>query len=576
MPRMLPADIYDGCASPGEREIFFRLKNSPGIDDWVVLHSLDLAQHVRQVAGEADFVIIAPELGLLCVEVKACSHLRRDDKGWWYGRDPKPDPRGPFRQAAEAMHTIRQRVAKARPDLSNVICWSAVVFPYITFKECSGEWHEWQVIDAQRFCTRALPDLLRSVLIRARDYLQQKGTNWFKQGDSRPTAVQASELAAILRPSFEIYASPKTRAQRLESELKQYTAEQYRALDAMTTNPRVLFMGPAGTGKTLLAIEAARREASVGRRVLFLCFNRHLGQWLVDQMSSLAPHVKVSTLHRFMLDASGLAAQAAASTAFWEIDLPTKALRALLEGGQSDFQYDVLIADEGQDVLRPDYMDVLDVCLRGGLSTGRWRLVGDFEKQSLYVNSAQDPLAALRHRVAAFAEYGLRDNCRNPPRIACLAHLLGRLAPDYSKVLRPDNGIEPEILYYRDVDHQRQVLVNQLDCLFKEGFQGHEIVILSSRADQHSIAHGLTSARWQVRPFAEKAQRQIGYCSIHAFKGLEARVVILVDVDDLAPAGTADLFYTGVTRALERLIILANQAAKTSIINALLRHQANV
>src|SRR5581483_1339298 len=115
MPRMLPADIYDGCPSPGEREIFARLKNSPDIDDWVVLHSLDLAQHVRQVYGEADFVIIVPELGILCVEVKACTHLRRDDNGWWYGNDPKPDSRGPFRQAAEAMHSIRQRIAKARP-----------------------------------------------------------------------------------------------------------------------------------------------------------------------------------------------------------------------------------------------------------------------------------------------------------------------------------------------------------------------------------------------------------------------------------------------------------------------------
>ncbi len=576
MPRMLPADIYDGCASPGEREIFFRLKNSPGIDDWVILHSLDLAQHVRQVSGEADFVIIAPALGILCIEVKACTRLRRDDKGWWYGNDPKPDQRGPFRQAAEAMHSIRQRVAKARPDLSNIVCWSAVIFPYLNFDECSGEWHEWQVIDAQRFRTRTLPDLLRSVLTRARAYLQQKGTNWFKQGDNRPTAAQANELAAILRPSFEVYASPKTRGQRLESELKQYTEEQYRALDAMTTNARVLFMGPAGTGKTLLAIEAARRGASDGRRVLFLCFNRHLGQWLADQMSSLAPHVKVATLHRFMLDVSGLTAPAASSAAFWEIELPAQALSALLDGALLDSQFDELIVDEAQDVLRPDYLDVLDVCLQGGLSTGRWRLMGDFEKQSLYANSDRDPLAPLRQRVAAFAEYGLRDNCRNPPRIACLAHLLGRLAPDYSKVLRPDNGIEPQILYYRDADHQRQILAQQLDCLFQESLQGHDIVILSSRADQHSIARGLISPRWQVRPFAEKAQRQIGYCSIHAFKGLEARVVILVDVDDLAPAGTADLFYTGVTRALERLIVLANQTAKTSIINALLRRQSTI
>jgi len=571
MPRMLPAEIYDGCPSPGEREIFLRLKNSPTIDDWVVLHSLDLAQHIRRVSGEADFVILVPALGILCVEVKACTRLRRDDKGWWYGAESKPDSRGPFRQAAEAMHTIRQRIAKARPDFADVVCWSAVVFPYLAFTERSNEWHEWQVIDAQRFRSRALPELLRAILVQARNYLQLKGVYWFKNNDQRPTAGQVSELASILRPSFEVFASPKARAEQIDTELKQYTAEQYHALDAMTTNPRVLFMGPAGTGKTLLGIEAARRSATAGRRVLFICFNRHLGQWLADQMSSLAPGVKVSTLHRYMLDVSKLQAPANAGMVFWDNELPASALCALLEADQATVQYDELIVDEAQDVVRPDYLDVLEVSLHGGVAAGRWRLLGDFEKQSLYVNAAHDPLTVLRQRVSAFTEYGMRENCRNPPRIACLAHLLGRLAPDYSKVLRPDNGIEPEILYYGDAEHQRKLLANQLENLSKEGLRAHEIAILSSRADQHSVSSTLGNAKWQLRTLADKSAGQVGYCSIHAFKGLEARAVILTDVDDLGPAGSADLFYTGVTRALERLIILINDAARTEVINALLR-----
>jgi phosphate starvation-inducible protein PhoH len=45
---------------------------------------------------------------------------------------------------------------------------------------------------------------------------------------------------------------------RREAELKQYIDEQYMALDAMETNSCVVFAGPAGTGKTLLAVEAAK------------------------------------------------------------------------------------------------------------------------------------------------------------------------------------------------------------------------------------------------------------------------------------------------------------------------------
>lgn len=98
-----------------------------------------------------------------------------------------------------------------------------------------------------------------------------------------------------------------------------------------------------------------------------------------------------------------------------------------------------------------------------------------------------------------------------------------------------------------------------------------EIVVLSCRADQHSIASSLRGTPWPLRSLPDRNAHEVGYCSIHAFKGLEARAVILTDIDELAPSGNADLFYIGVTRAIDRLTLLVNQGARTSIINALLR-----
>lgn len=568
MPRIIPADIYSACPSPGEKELFLRLKNSPSIDDWTILHSLDLANHVRGNSGEADFVIIAPRLGVLCVEVKACKRLRRDDHGWWYGNESRADPRGPFRQASEAMHSIRHRIARACPHLSHIICWSAVVFPYLEFDVTSSEWHDWQVIDAQRLRSRPLPDLLRAVLTRARMHVKQKGNLWHRDGDPSPT--QVTELAELLRPSFEVYESPKARGQQIESELKKYTSEQFRALDALATNPRVLYQGPAGTGKTLLAIEAARRSAAVGKRVLFLCFNRLLSQWLAEQMSPMRPQVAIVTLHRYMLDVCGLSSSAAQKDSkFWEVQLPQQALRTML-GAESLDQYDELVVDEAQDILRADYLDVLDVSLRGGLAAGNWRFLGDFEKQTIYGNSGGDPKAMLRERAAGFVEYSLRENCRNPPRIACLARLLGRLAPDYSRVLRPDNGIEPNVLYYQDEQDQRHILAGQMKVLRDEGLRADEIVVLSGRADQHSCAASLSGGALQLRTFAEKSTHQVGFCSIHAFKGREARVVILTDIEELSPSSDSDIFYTGITRAVDRLTILIKTSARANVVNALL------
>ena len=69
-PRVVPAK-----APPGERTVFEQLKNAAGTQDWIVLHSLELAIHERQLMGELDFVVVIPRMGVLCVEVKSHEHI---------------------------------------------------------------------------------------------------------------------------------------------------------------------------------------------------------------------------------------------------------------------------------------------------------------------------------------------------------------------------------------------------------------------------------------------------------------------------------------------------------------------
>src|SRR5262245_60474038 len=192
MARMIPSSIYPGCASPGEREIFQILRDDPATSNWIVLHSLDIAEHQKQVAGEADFVVIVPGRGVLCLEVKACSSLRRTPEGiWYYGTDPKGDPRGPFKQASVAMHSIRRSLLKARPDMAGILFWSAVVFPYVAFTIASGEWHHWQVIDRQSFTARPLASSLETIFDHARAHLQGGvGGSWFIPSSGEPVGEQ--------------------------------------------------------------------------------------------------------------------------------------------------------------------------------------------------------------------------------------------------------------------------------------------------------------------------------------------------------------------------------------------------
>ncbi len=575
MAKIYPAEIFSGCPSLGERQVFERLKDSANTSDWIVLHSLDIAHHVRQVSGEADFVVIVPSKGVLCLEVKGCRHLRRDESGWLYGTEQKSDPRGPFRQSSEAMHSIRNRLLRKRPDLAHILFWSAVVFPYVDFKMSSNEWHDWQVIDASLFKQRPLSESIENVLESARRFLSTcESARWFTSGLPTLTPKQAEVIAQDLRPSFEIFESPKGRQSRWNEEIRRYTEEQFTALDAMQANPRVLFTGPAGTGKTLLAIESARRAQAAGQKCLFVCFNRLLGRWLHEQIAPLGQTITTSTFHSFLLSLAGCLPPAdGGDAAFWEEELPERAIEALIERDPPFEPFDTLIIDEAQDLLRGSYLDVLDLLVRGGLASGRWRLFGDLEKQAIYSGDVLEPVALLQQRAGSAPVFSLRVNCRNSPRIATLVHLLGGLSPDYSRVLRPDNGIEPELKYFKTPADHQSLFIKVLESWYGEGIGGGEIAVLSPRADKSCLAAQISQELWRsrLRPRGDATGGQISYASIHAFKGLEASAVLVTDIEQLLGDAALDLFYVAVTRALHRLTILVNESVRADVARVLTR-----
>lgn len=574
MARMIPSGIHEDCQSAGEREVFRRLRDSQDTEGWIVLHSLDVADHRRQTSGEADFLIIIPSKGILCLEVKACSQVRRQGGNWYYGTHAKPDSRGPFKQASETMHSLRERLIQRRPDLSGVVFWSAVMFPYTVFSAKSAEWQDWQVIDAPSFRRNSPGKLLEDVLDRARAHLESCQTaSWFHPSSREPYPEQCEAIAQALRPDFEFFESPRSRSLRLSEELRYYTEEQYAALDAMATNTRVVFAGPAGTGKTLLAIETARRGRSAGRHVLFLCYNRLIGNHLREQTASLRPEVVTRTVHEHMVSISGVPPDRyEGERDYWEVKLPKLALEKLIVDSPSGNLFDELVIDEAQDILRDSYLDVLDLSLRGGLSAGRWRFFGDFEKQAIYRTANLSLGEFVTSRGVHAPVYSLRTNCRNTPRIAGFARLLGGLDPDYYRVLRSDNGIEPEVIYYSDMRQQQELFVQVLDQLCADKYSGHDIAILSAKPDTGCVASLIGAAPWKdrLRLLESAKDGQIGYCSVAAFKGMESPVVVVTDIESAAGDDSSAILYVAVTRGFDRLVILANESVKGDVVKAVL------
>src|SRR5438309_8824250 len=229
------------------------------------------------------------------------------------------------------MHSLKRELVQARSDLRGIQFSRGVIFPFAPFAEHSPEWHDWEVIDARRLRSAPISRLAREVMSKARDHMSAVPEAPRIDRDG-PSEQQALAIRDVLRGSFEMPVDQRARGDALAAELRHYTDEQFLALDAMALNPRTIFSAPAGAGKTLLAIEAARRARAEGRRVLLICYNRLLGNWLEQETKSLRPEVTIATLHSRMLGVSGLgSAPSGADQRFWTVQLPESAAYRLLE-----------------------------------------------------------------------------------------------------------------------------------------------------------------------------------------------------------------------------------------------------
>ena len=552
---MMPAYCPES-APPGEWALYQALSVCPDTDGWVVLHSLAIADHLRQVEGETDFVVIVPGKGIVVIEVKSHHQVGVLDDGSWKLGNSAPTVRSPFQQAKEAMYSIRQYLQQRKTDLRAIPMVYAVWFTHVRARNalpCSPEWHEWQVLDSEDLRRGVSAAILRT-LAKGAEHLVQAIPN-FSSRNFGPDEKAAERLASTLRPRFEMFASAGDRRLSRMSELVTFIEEQYRALDAMSDNQAVLFTGPAGSGKTFLAIEAARREAKQGRKGRLLCFNSLLGRRLRQELGEI-PGLAVGTVHQEMLKLADVDPPHDANSRYWGNELPDRVLEMLLDG-RHDPAADFLIVDEVQDIARGPFLDFLDLLIVGGLRDGRLLLFGDFERQAIF--ESDDGRALLKERSPYLAYNRIVTNCRNLPRIGYVVNAFSRLQLGYENFRRQDDGIDPTFLTYEAGSDQSAQLVESVRQLRSEGFDLHEITVLSVLRSGSTAES--TSDPWlcQVLHQADGSPPRPGrlqFSTVHAFKGLESPAVVMTDLDRRVVPNIEALLYVGFTRATDRLVVM--------------------
>ncbi len=568
MAKMIPHTIHPSVKSSAEKRLFRLFKDAPGTENWIILHSLGLSRHQTKRRSEIDFLILC-DRGVFILEVKGGRMSR--EEGVWYTQDRFNQysrlHESPFEQASSAMFAlekdIRLNFGKSHP-LSKVLIGYGVMFPSTNDESIELG------TDGDRNLTYFFEDTRQPIsrfVGRIATFFESKSPS-----AERPTLTQLSELVDFLRGDFDLIPPLWINVIETEDQLLELTKEQYRILDVMIGRPRVIIRGAAGTGKTELARREALTAAMSRKRTLFLCYNRLLAAKLRSDpvLNPYSEHLKISSIYQFMDE---LIRQSSFAEEFsekrQEVDVknlygslyPEYTALTLLESEEN--LWDFIVVDEGQDLVTERILDLLELCLVGGLESGNWRWFMDDNNQASVYGVAD--ISSISRLEQYCINLQLTVNCRNTRQIHEETRMMTN--PKIQAVAKVD-GRPVRYAWYSNPKNQIKTLEKQLNRLALEGVNSRQVVILSAVSLTKSVVRQLPIK--QVEELDETILSEelmvdkILYSTVSAFKGLEAYVVILTDINEFESDWWKSVLYVGMSRAKVELVILLPEKLKTA------------
>jgi hypothetical protein len=527
MSTFYPSITTSFHASEGEKLVYKALQKLN--NEYSIIHSYrwlgDEAQ--RRSEGEADFLIIHPAKGILSVEVKAGGVAFRDGNWIQINRNTGSEKiMDPFGQAAESQYRVRLLL---RNNYHGIV-------PLIG----RAVWFTSVCVDKNlKLPPEAVRDIIldQDSLTEPEKALDAAFGYWQRNLRFVPTPLtggQYKELLRVLLPSFQIAETISSSARENQTSYVQLTRQQFVVLDFLREQKIAAIHGPAGTGKSLLAIEKARMLAQTGQKVLLLCFNEFLLQHLRTQ--ELDPLITVHNVRSL------------AEEILQDDSLPIEQINKFFEEyfatdfDDTGWQYPNIVVDEGQDI--SDAM-LEHLSFLAELNDGSFYVFYDRNQFILERNSPEQPKYLDSEAECRLVLY---RNCRNTAEIAATVGSLVdmRQEPYVNNV----HGEKPKAVFYSDKAAARGIAERFVKTMQDNRVALEDVVILSVHSLEHSALHGVRSlAGIPVSNTLEEGK--VWVTTTRKYKGLEAKAVLLIDVEvsKLTDAVMQRMIYIGGSRA---------------------------
>lgn len=511
MARMIPKKLSPTTKSNAEKTLFQIFEKNLS-DDYVVFHGV-WWQDIKYIVQdrEADFIIIHPDRGIIILEAKAGQITYDPVNMAWYQNQHKMKI-SPFEQARKIMYRFSDFLIKHDEFKNKDFCiGQCVAFPDmdVVVNNLPSE------APQERLLLRPQLGNISGWISSVFDHYYKAEKDFIKLGEQRTDLI-----INLISPSTEFKKYIANDISETHQEILQLTQQQYDILNNLREHTECIVLGCAGSGKTQLAIEKARRLCQHLVKTLVICKSNNLSLYLA---ASLQDEIKRGYC---------------VVSSFEEI-YPRKS--------QLTFDFTAIILDEGQDFESDEINDLKQLIPDDGI---------------FYIFQDSNQKISKNANKFALQVYPtvLEKNCRN-------THKIFKYAEPFVSCSHP---IKSSLMEGRDVVYRIYEDTDDIFIWLEEDITNlvnnhnvlpNQIVILTDMypSEKSILSQYSHIDSFDLKPYSfNKDKNTIQWSNIGMYKGLESDVIMLFFEKEkkLIPSNwdIADR-YVGATRAKSFLVV---------------------
>lgn len=560
---MIPSTPRDFDPRSREGDVFISLSKLS--EEYYVFHSMHVVNNdeiiKRQFEREMDFVVVHPKKGILILEAKAGTDIHYQNGRWYYSGGKEMDNHdGPYNQAQTAIKTLRNKIKDHHDEEVKALFPKLSFHHGVVFVEMTRE--KFSNINLPPEATIQITMLAEDLASPAKKINEIFSYNHKDESEGLSPEEFSLLFDRVLCPHFHLVPSGDADNILVGERMNQLLYEQYRLLDFIDDQSSAVINGAAGTGKTMVALEKARRHSLNGEKVLFLCYNRLLCLSFIQRYKECSNktlakqyrNVSFYTINKLVYDVTGK---------YDDYDHLVSWLKDCVRGIK-EFDFDHVIVDEGQDFGLIDSelgsseedafnnCSIIDSLQEAVLSKdGTFYLFYD-KYQTIQGHDNQEYLlpSCIEN---SDCRLSLKTNCRNTTEIAKTSLTpIKDLKKKSLKIKTAGIWTTAHVPDMYLVENRSEVInkLNQaLNKLSSDGVK--DVVILSMNSiDKSCLFPQLVKEPDGDYYLYSHDEVSVKVSTCRRFKGLEAEAIVLIDVDAYSFAGKKALeFYVGASRA---------------------------